>query len=86
MLQLSDVDAAEETERAQPPAALEQIAQTQRLPRPEQHFAPDDLLLRTLVPHDEDVIDDCLRPFGHRELEIHARAVLGERRSDLNVG
>ncbi len=61
--QLRDLDAAKESERAQPAPALELILQADRLTGLELQLAQDDLRLGVRVADDEDVVDDALRAF-----------------------
>ena len=79
MGQRGDLHAAKQSQRAQPPPALELILQAERPPRFELQLAQDDVRLGVRVPDDEDVIDDALGTFldGERQVDtcvIRARA------------
>ena len=86
MLDLADVDAPEQAERAEPAAALEQVAQAERRTWPEQDLAADHFLGRAAVADDDQVIDERLGAFADGDVERHPGAILRQRRRELDFG
>ena len=72
MRQLFDADAPEQSERAEPALALDQILEPERLSLLQQQLALDDPLVGPHVADDEDVIDDRLLSLGDDELQVGA--------------
>ena len=72
VLELADIDSAEQPERAQPAPALEQIAKPERRARPQQDLAADDFLGVSSVADDDDVVDEGLRTLDDGDREVDA--------------
>ena len=77
--QLFDHDPPEQSERHQALLGLYPCLVPEGLARLQQQLAFDDLGARALVAHDDHVVDENLRAFANREVNIRAGTVFEER-------